>query len=176
MTFDHAIHLPILRGGLRWLYETRQPRRALVEQHGATLRGPAGSNRLISWVPVGADGTPVVILGVARVDHDPERGPTVLAPGELDALVGALRDLGADPVERWHGHTGAGTTGSVRLARRAHRTLLAAVDRYRAGCPRHPARYDDWDCTWFARGRARLKDPRPVLDHDSLADFIADGW
>ncbi|GAA2107967.1 hypothetical protein [Streptomyces synnematoformans] len=148
----------ILAAGLAWLYETEQPDDAILQHHGETLSRP-DSNRWYGFCPAGWDGRVVISTHVGKVEWTGEGGgrrpANPLGPGELDAITAELAGLGAEVVSTWNGHPG--TTGSLALARPAHPTLLAAVDRYRRGCPNHTGPLCSWDgCPWYPTGNARV--------------------
>lgn len=153
-----------LTAGLRWLYETEQPDNACQEHHGLLLRAPT-TNRLYSFIPANDGRRVVVAVNVATIewiDNGPNELKTPanpLEPGELVALAADLRALGFEVTSTWNGHPQ--TTGSVGLARPAHPSLLAAVDRYHAGCLVHPRRGAFCDCEAWRAGYDRVV--RPVL-------------
>lgn len=152
----------ILSAGLCWLFETEQPADAIIQHHGTTLRDDE-NNRLFCFVPEGWSGHPVVAVDVAKVDWI-DNGPNQLStpgnplkPDELDNLAARLTALGYEVFDTWNGHPGI--SGSIALKQTAHPTLLAAVNRYRAGCPEHPNRHVFCDCGWYARGNERVVFP-----------------
>jgi hypothetical protein len=146
----------ILTTGLRWLYETVQPDNAHQQHHGIVIGHPA-ANRYYGFCPAGARNLPVVSVNVAKAEYR-QYGPPAnpLDPDELDALAEELRRRGFHVDDTWNGHPGV--TGSVGLARRAHPSLVAAVERYRRGCPVHPQRGVFCDCeTWRAQSRRAVR-------------------
>jgi len=147
----------VLEAGLRWLYDTEQPAGAILQHHGASL--PGDGNRRFRFIPAGAQHRVVVIVDVADVQWEERGGRAAnpLRPGELDELTGGLAALGAEVVETWNGYPGV--TGSLALARPAHPTLLAALDRYHRGCPDHPSRSVFCDCGWYAAGNTLIVRP-----------------
>ncbi|MFJ3706610.1 MULTISPECIES: hypothetical protein [unclassified Streptomyces] len=152
----------ILTAGLHWLYETEQPADAWQEGHGLPLRAPV-TNRRYSFIPANDRRRVVVAVDVATIewiDNGPNEHKTPanpLEPGELEALAAALRALGFEVTSTWNGHPQ--TTGSVGLARTAHPSLLAAFDRYRAGCLTHPQRGLFCDCDAWRAGFDRIVRP-----------------
>ncbi|MBI0300466.1 hypothetical protein JBE04_39930 [Streptomyces sp. PRKS01-29] len=153
----------VLDAGLRWLYETEQPDNAHAQHHGEQLA--ADGNRSYSFVPVGARSLPVVVVDVAKVewiDNGPNQLMTPanpLEPGELETLAVELERRGFTVRSTWNGHPAI--TGSVGLARPAHPSQVAAVERYRAGCPEHPQRRVFCDCEAWRAGFRRAV--RPVI-------------
>lgn len=153
--FDHDV----LRAGLAWLFETEQPDGAILQHHG--LIHDAEGDRRYCFVPEGAWNRPVVVIDIA----DPKwSGPMTnrtllnpLAPTELEQFAEAIAALGYPTAGTWNGHPGP--SGSVSLSRTAHPSLLAAVNRYRAGCPAHPARRVFCDCGWYRDGFSLLIQP-----------------
>ncbi|MEH0657699.1 hypothetical protein QA860_08130 [Streptomyces stelliscabiei] len=104
------------------------------------------------------------VLKIEWIDNGPNDLKTPanpLEPGELEALAAELERRGFSVEGTWNGHPG--TTGSVGLVRPAHPTLVAAVDRYRAGCLEHPNRSVFCDCeTWRAGFTRVVQPPRPA--------------
>ena len=151
----------ILDTGLGWLYDTVQPDDAHQQHHGIVLHLPT-ANRWYGFCPSGARNLPVVSVDVTkkeyRFDSDGDSIPAnPLEPGELEALADELRHRGFDVDDTWNGHPG--TTGSVGLARPAHPTLVAAVDRYRRGCTAHPRRSVFCACEQWTAGFRRVVQP-----------------
>lgn len=149
---------PTLRAGIRWLHDTEQPDSAALSHHGLSL--PVVANRRFTFVPEGAFGRPVVVVEVAKiewVERGVYRAPgNPLEPGELSDLATLLASLGAESERTWNGN---GTTGSVGLKYPAHPTLIAAVNRYRAGCLTHPTEHVFCKCDWYRNGRKLLITP-----------------
>ncbi|MFJ6440241.1 hypothetical protein [Streptomyces sp. NPDC091649] len=154
--------MSVLTAGLRWLYETEQPDNAWQEHHGLLLPEPA-TNRLYRFIPANDGRRVVVAVDVASIewiDNGPNELKTPANPlesGELAALAADLGALGFEVTSTWGGHPQ--TTGSVGLARTAHPSLLAAVDRYRAGCLDHPQRAVFCDCDAWRAGFDRVVQP-----------------
>lgn len=152
----------VLTAGLRWLYDTEQPDTAWQGHHGLLLPLPA-ANRLYAFAPANDWKDPVVVVDVAKIEWI-DNGPNELATpanpletGELDALADQLRTLGVEVASTWNGHPL--TSGSIGLARPAHPSLVAAVDRYRAGCLAHPQRSVFCDCDDWRAGFTRIVRP-----------------
>lgn len=152
-------HLPVVRSGLRWVYETEQPDSAVLQHHGEGL--PSVANRNVSFCPVGWARHVVVVLAVSKVEYGPGPGcrpENPLARGELEAFAGLLRQLGQRVVKTWNGHPWV--SGSVALGRPAHPSLVAAVQRYHAGCPRHGGVF--CRCGWYGDGNSDLVGVRTI--------------
>lgn len=155
----------ILDTGLNWLYDTVQPDNAHLHPRGLTLHLPE-ANRQYSFCPTGARRPTVVsvdVLKVEWIDNGPNDLKTPANPlesGELEALAAELERRGFPAQDTWNGHPGI--TGSVGLARPAHPSLVAAVDRYRRGCTAHPARSVFCDCEAWRAGFTRIVGPRPA--------------
>jgi hypothetical protein len=156
---------PTLASGLVWLYETEQPCAALVQPQGIAL--PVVGDRRFVFVPdVGGQGAAVGVHVATEAHRDgPDGGPREVLTGEeladiAAALKGAHRGVHTRVV-----FTAGAVSGHVRLSVPAHPSLLAAVTRYRAGCPRHLhlacGYLRNTQCSWFADGFARLSVPTP---------------
>lgn len=150
----------ILDTGLNWLYDTVQPDDAHQQHHGITIGLPE-ANRLYGFCPDGAEHLPVVVVDVAKPELRPYELPAnPLAPDELSDLAAELERRGFKVRTTWNGHPAI--TGSVGLAREAHPTLVAAVQRYHRGCVVHPERSVFCDCeAWRAEGY-RIVRPAPT--------------
>lgn len=163
MTNQPTTH--VLAAALRWLYETEQPDSAILQHHG--LHIGVADNRKISAAPSAWDGRAVIVVDVANVQYIP--GPdgydipaNPLEPGELEELSATLANLGAPVIHTWNGHPSI--TGSLALEPPAHSSLVAAVDRYRAGCPDHTGPLCSWDgCEWYPRGNALIVSPAAAV-------------
>ncbi|MFM9777066.1 hypothetical protein [Streptomyces scabiei] len=155
----------ILDAGLGWLYDTVQPDDAHQQHHGITLHLPE-ANRWYGFCPDGAQHRPVVsvdVLKVEWIDNGPNRLPTPANPldrDEMRDLVAELRRRGFESFGTWNGHPG--TSGSVGLTRKAHPTLVAAVERYHRGCTAHPERSVFCDCDTWNAGFRRVVRPTPT--------------
>ncbi|WP_060886218.1 hypothetical protein [Streptomyces caniscabiei] len=155
----------ILDTGLGWLYDTVQPDDAHQQHHGLTLHLPE-ANRWYGFCPTGAHRLPVVSVDVLKIEwidngpNDVQTPANPLDPDELTDLAAELRRRGFDVDGTWNGHPS--TTGSVGLARTAHPTLIAAVDRYRKGCLEHPRRSVFCDCDAWNAGFRRVVRPTPT--------------
>ena len=153
----------ILDTGLGWLYDTVQPDDAHQHHLGIVLHLPAAT-RWYGFCSAAANNLPFVSVDVIKVEHKfDDDGDSIpanpLEPDELATLAAELEQRGHKVTSTWNGHPGV--TGSVGLARAAHPTLVAAVDRYRRGCIEHPDRSVFCDCEhWRAEG-ARIVRPAP---------------
>jgi hypothetical protein len=160
MTDQPTTLAAVLDTGLRWLYETVQPDDAHQQHHGITIGLPA-ANRIYGFCPTGAENLPVVVVNVAKPELRPYELPlNPVRQDELPALAVELERRGFKVRVTWNGHPAI--TGSVGLARPAHPSLVAAVQRYHRGCTVHPERSVFCDCeAWRAEG-ARIV--RPVFE------------
>ena len=155
---------PTLAAGLAWLYQTEQSRDALVQPQGIAL--PAVADRRFIFVPdVGGQGAAVVVHVTTAAHLDGPSAPREVLTGEeladiAEALTGAHSGVHTRLVS-----TPGTVSGHIQLSVKAHPSLLAAVTRYRAGCPRHrqPAcgYIRNTQCSWFAHGFTRLIPPTP---------------
>jgi hypothetical protein len=167
---DHPVDLKqrVLAAGLYWLFDTVQPDGALDSHHGTGPR--SAEDRTYSFIPSGHAGMPVVVMEIheSAKRWAPRRGLMELANPLTDADVTEFEDrltkLGHTPARSWNG-AGCDTV-SMQLAERAHPTLLAAVAKYRRGCPEHAGPLCSWDgCKWYPDARAKLVHPSwPVVD------------
>lgn len=151
----------ILDTGLSWLFDTEQPDDAHSQHHGIVLHLP-DANRWYGFCPAGARNRPVVTVDVTKVKHEQDDDgdwipANPLTPTELQELAEELRRRGFDVDDTWNGHPGV--TGSVGLVRPAHPSLVAAVDRYRRGCIKHPQRSVFCDCDAWNAGFSRVVRP-----------------
>jgi hypothetical protein len=151
----------VLAAGVRWLLHTEQPDDAILQHHGVTVQMVV-DNRSIKLFPRGWGGHPVIAVDVAsQVRDEHGRLLTQLGRGELDVWQAVLTDLGVQVAHRWNGWPAP--TGSLALAGQAHPSLLAAVDRYRAGCPDHPGLTGNTgvfcQCGWYQQGYEQLVRP-----------------
>ncbi|MEW2302039.1 hypothetical protein AB0958_19035 [Streptomyces sp. NPDC006655] len=148
----------VLDAGLGWLYDTVQPDDAHQQHHGTSIGLPE-YNRYYGFCPDGAEHLPVVVINIGKIRFLPGRlQEHPLTPCELDDLAAELERRGVPVRATWNGFPAS--TGSVGLARPAHPTLVAAVERYHRGCTVHPERRVFCDCEhWRAEG-ARIIRPR----------------
>lgn len=138
-------HLPLLLIGLRWLLDTEQPAGALICPHGQALTSVG--NRRLRFRPEGFDGRPAVFLEVCDADRHSRRNPrNTLCDKEFDDLAFVLSDCGEDVAAAWRDD--ANVTAALALAAQAPSSLLAAVARYRQGCPTHGGGVL-YCCSWY---------------------------
>lgn len=140
----------VIAAGLAWLFDTTQPDGAIVSHHGVTV---GVGDRRYRFIPRGAEDRPVVVVDAVAVAG---QDVAVLEPDELTELTGVLAELGHEVVDRWNGHPAG--TGSLALAGAVQPSLLAALDRYHAGCPDHGGSVF-CDCGWFRAGYRLLVMP-----------------
>lgn len=150
----------ILAAGIRWLYGTEQPDGS-IQQHLGISIPDVPANRLYAFCPSGAYARPVVVTQVARPVYAHGEIVNGIELHELDEIRADLAVLDVEVSHTWNGHPGI--SGSLGLTVSAHPSLLAAVARYRAGCPNHPGKIlCSWDgCPWFGTGDALIV--RPTL-------------
>jgi len=122
-----SAHLPALLAGLRWLYDTEQPADSAIDPRQYALASRRG-RRTLRFSPDGRGGAVTIeivgtVLNASR-DH-------ALAAAELMAFGELIDGLGEEVVDTWIGR--GRVVGGVTLARPAHSSLLAAVDRFRSG-------------------------------------------
>lgn len=152
--------------GLRWLLDTEQPAEAIVSHHGQRLA--SADNRVLRFVPHGPGERAFIAIEVHRIDWVSWGCPrNPLAPSELSDIAALLGDVGQRVVETRDGHPGI--TGSLALSTSSHPSLLAAVRRYSAGCPRHGGRVlCRWG--WYRAGAHQAIDVhdlnRQMSEHD----------
>lgn len=166
---------PTLTTGLQWLCETIQPHNALVQPQGIGL--PAVANRRFIFAPnnVGPGATVAVHVTTVQHLHGPDAPRDVLTGEELNDIAATLTAAHTGLHAQAVSAPGA-TFAHIQLALIVHPTLLGAVARYRAGCPRHhrPACGDirNTQCSWFSDGFSRLLKPvapRPQSNSAALA-------
>lgn len=133
---------------LAWLYDTVQPDDAVQHHLGKNVWIPA-ANRHLRMFPAPR---PVLVIEVSSLECGrPDELPrNPLRPGELDELAVVVAGHRRTVLDRWNGHPAA--SGSLQLAEAPHRSLLAAVERYTAGCPGHR----DVFCGGWQAGNSRL--------------------
>lgn len=167
---------PTLAAGLVWLYQTAQPRNALVQPQGIAL--PAVADRRFIFVPdVGGQGAAVVVhVTTTHRDGDVPAAPSDVLTGEELADVAAAVMAAHSGVRARVVSAPGSVAGHIQLSVKAHPLLLAAVARYRAGCPRHrqPAcgYIRNTQCGWFADGFARLTMPTPPPPYQRLDSVV----
>jgi hypothetical protein len=149
-----------LTAGLHWLFETEQPDNAWMQHHGQQIR--ITGNRYLTFTPTGASNLPVIVINVARpVWTTAPQGDMFpgnpLAPDELPRLAAELEQRGHAIHSTWNGFPAH--SGSVGLARPAHPSQVAAVDRYRRGCQEHPVRSVFCECSSWRTGFQRAIPP-----------------
>lgn len=158
-------HIPELLIGLRWLFDTVQPDGAMVSSGGQVVRS---GHRTLRFRPVDWQGHAVIEIVGAATATDPS------PRAEMEAYVTALDDMGEDVVASWIGRRGQ--VRSIALARPAHPSLRAAVERYVAGCPDHPGR----QCACGRRARdasVTLRAVERAIDrHQVEFDALAGPW
>lgn len=149
----------VLAAGLRWIFDTEQPDGAMVSYHGYS--------RLVDDVVYGfcgrgADDLPVVTLNRLAPIYGDDDLLNPLTSDELLPVPVLLLRLGHPANRFWNSADPAalrGDTGSFGLAQPAHPSLIAALDRYRAGCPVHHTVFcgapGQQECTWLRDGYAR---------------------
>lgn len=153
---------PALVSGLRWLFDVEQPATALVRAEGIALP-PLVGRRLIFVPGSDRDAAAVIVQALAT--------PTtaeMLGDDEISALAAAAERLTGAAVTV-HRPTETVHAARIQLSRLAHRSLRAALTRFRAGCPVHhqPAcghtRGPEAPCQWYARGaKALIGPPEPI--------------
>lgn len=159
---DTTTRLDMLRHvvavSLDWLYDTEQPDGAILNHHGITPWRSEPANRYLEVCPRVKDDLPVLVLEVLHRDHHgpASRPRNTLERGELEQLATIVQELGEPVLDIWNGHPA--TTGSVQLARPAHPTLVAAVERYHRGCPDHTGGVF-CGCGWYAVGNRLIRKP-----------------
>lgn len=161
----------LIAGGLAWLYDTVQPEGAILQHHGAIM-ADNDRRRTYRFIPQGWNNLPVV---VADAHHRRDEHGRVRFPGgpltrqDRADLIQLVESLGAQVAHTWNNDAYA--TTSLGLLRPAHPTLLAAVARYRAGCPDHRHKDGSGDvfcrCGWYRRGLDLVVFPRPEAGRDA---------
>lgn len=155
--------VPLVRAALRWVYDTEQPETAIIHHEGARL--PLLPTRWLTVTPQGVGGYPVLGINVRKPVKGWDTVPlNPLAPEELAELAHIVRALGHDVRGLWNGYPQA--SGSVQLARPPHPSLIAAGERYRAGCPEHQTVFCHHDgCPWWRDHSSQIV-PATVLPAD----------
>lgn len=147
--------IDVLRAGMNWLTQTIQPSGAL---EGWGWAAPGADGRRVRFLPVGYKERPVVIVDVAEPVYDADFEITNPLGGDVEASawVTALHELGYRTAEIWNWK---GNTGSISVDVLLHPSLLAAVQRYRRGCPEHPEKRVFCECGWLAAGMRQVVYP-----------------
>jgi hypothetical protein len=145
--FDRAI----LAAGVRWLLRTDQPATAVLQHHGPSRRG---TDLDYSFCPIGPPHMPVVAV-TDRTLNEP-------SPDLMKTVAAELTRLGAAVSRQWVGGAQAMLWASSGLAVPAHPSLVAAVDRYHGGCPKHQTVFCSREvpaCSWYRDGNALVREP-----------------
>uniref|UniRef100_UPI003F493083 hypothetical protein n=1 Tax=Streptomyces sp. CA-141956 TaxID=3240051 RepID=UPI003F493083 len=147
---------PALATGLQWLHHIEQPDDAWMHHLGPGIT--TTHNRRLRFTATGADNLPVIVLEVAKPTwtenpHGDTCPGNPLTPLERDQLADQINALGYAVTTAWNGFPAH--SGSVGLARPAHPTHVAAVNRYRRGCPTHPERSVFCECDAWRAGFRR---------------------
>lgn len=134
-----------------WLFNWEQPDGAVIQHHGLTASFTTEHGvRTIRAVPRGWSNKPVIVIETRTGD--------CLKPGEMESLAQQLTYQGHRPIHKWNGD--GFTSGSFAIEGAIEPTLLAAVDRYYAGCPTHRSVFCGGDdCDWYRTGRALIRAP-----------------
>lgn len=122
-----SAHLPALLAGLRWLYDTEQPADSAIDPRQHSLASPRG-RRGLRFSPDGHRGAATIEIVGGPLNGSRDHA---LAAAELTAFGELIDGLGEEVVDTWIGR--GRVVGGVALARPAHSSLLAAVDRFRSG-------------------------------------------
>jgi len=136
-----AVHLPVLLVGLRWLFDTEQPARAVQCPAGDSL--PSVDGRAFRFIPSDRDGR--AALGIAVTTGI---AGDAIGGHEAADFIDLLEGMGEEVLAI--NSVAAGAFYVLTLARPAHPTLRSAVVRYRA---RHHA-----DCSASPFGPAQHSD------------------
>lgn len=145
--FDRAI----LAAGVRWLLRTDQPVTAVLQHHGLNRKG---TDLTYSFIPIGPPHPPIV----AVTDRTLNEPSTEL----VKAVASELIWLRAPVSKQWVGSAQGMLWQSFGLTVPAHPSLVAAVDRYHAGCPKHQTVFcspEDQACGWYRDGNALVREP-----------------
>lgn len=148
---EATVHLPLLLIGLRWLLDTEQPAGALICPHGQTLSSVG--NRRLRFSAEGFDGRPAVFFEVSDTEQQSgSNASNTLTDYEIDEFAFMLSDCGEDAAatrcnDTYH-------IAAWALSARAPSSLLAAVARYRQGCPTHRGSAPSC-CSWYSNGSQR---------------------
>jgi hypothetical protein len=171
----------VLEAGILWLCATVQPDGAIDSHHGQDIPNAVVDNRSFWFVPSGYADRPVLIVQVAKPEYTDGLLVDGVTPPEMDAVEADLAAIGVRCRHRWNGGEDGfpADSGSFALDVLPHPSLLAAVARYRAGCPSHGSVFcgkgwatvatDEDTCTWFRDGNRLL-----VLPTSPLAQPVAE--
>lgn len=122
---DLRVHLSTVLIGLHWLYDTPQPRDAvLLDGHRQSLASAGGWQ--FTFIPTNDSGSPTIVVDSRASRH-------LLSQNDIDELAEHVDDFG-EPVRRAYL---SGTRGVLELHRSAHPSLLSAMARTRSDqrCP-----------------------------------------
>lgn len=150
----------VLKAGLEWLCHTGQPDDAIMHHLGLSCAAVDG--RWFSFCPTARISMPVVTVRVANAQWDDLPGEYRLknplgGTTERDQVAAVIAGLGYAVRETWGNWDGE--TGSIGLSTPPHPGLVAAVERYNAGCQQHQAKSVFCDCGWFQAGERLLTKP-----------------
>jgi hypothetical protein len=152
-----AVHLPVLLVGLRWLFDTEQPARAVQCPAGDSL--PSVGGRAFRFIPADRDGRAALGIAVTTgVAGD------AIGGHEAADFIDLLEGMGEEVLAI--NSVAAGAFYVLTLARPAHPTLRSAVVRYRA---QHRA---DASASPFGPAQ-RSDDVRPVSATDLQRQLAA---
>ena len=164
-----TMHLPVLLVGLRWLFDTEQPARAVQCPAGDSL--PSVGGRAFRFIPADRDGRAAVGIAVTTgIAGD------VIGGHEAADFIDLLEGMGEEVLAI--NSVAAGAYYVLTLARPAHPTLRSAVVRYRAqhradstASPFGPAHHGDdvspvsaTDLQRQLAASAAEQDSKPLLD------------
>lgn len=146
----------LVQAAVAWLGRP-QPADCHMHHHGPNVgtTGPTDDDLLLSISPRGFRRN----LPVLVVDRVGPRRPSPLedienplTSEEMDLVRQAITAAGSTIADEWNGPPNI--TASFALTTTVHPDLLAAVDRYHAGCPNHPSKTVFCDCkAWRAEFR-----------------------
>lgn len=127
-----------LSASLRWIYETEQPEGALLSHRGWVH--VLGRDALV-FSGVGLNGLPFITLRRVGPKYDHEfRVLNPLDVADLIQIPILLDRFGYPAVRYWDAADPSeppGESGTFELAQLAHPTMVAAVERFDAGCLDH---------------------------------------
>jgi hypothetical protein len=158
-----------LAAGIEWLYRTAQPEGAILTHHGSGCP-TVHEARSYGFCPRGGADLPAITLNAKGWSYAPD-GDLIdgVMPGEMAATAEALAELGVQVRKQWNGE--GCPSGGFGLTEPAHPSLIAAVNRYRAGCPVHGTVFCGWqgsteaerNCTWYADGNHLVVQPKRLV-------------